>query len=109
MCYSHGQASLLAAAPPATPIGLDPVVTVQTFQLDPGDRVLLYTDGLLEARDAQGRFFPFEEGASAWPAGAGPGPALDQPVEQGRRPPGGPRQGGPAPVLAPHPGRGTPD
>ena len=109
MCYSHGQASLLAAAPPATPIGLDPVVTVQTFQLDPGDRVLLYTDGLLEARDAQGRFFPFEEGASAWPAGAGLGPALDQLVEQVRRHAGGRLEDDLALVLAHYRGRETLD
>ncbi|MFC9973950.1 PP2C family protein-serine/threonine phosphatase [Spirillospora sp. NPDC127200] len=45
--------------PPAHPMGLDlglaPVLC--TEQLQPGDRVLLYTDGITEARDRHGREF----------------------------------------------------
>ncbi|WP_198653816.1 PP2C family protein-serine/threonine phosphatase [Actinocorallia populi] len=47
------------SCPPSHPMGLDmdlPVVLC-TEQLEPGDRVLLYTDGIVEARDRHGREF----------------------------------------------------
>ena len=48
------------AAPPATPLGFGFTVgdvPLATEQLEPGDRVLLYTDGLPEARQPDGGFF----------------------------------------------------
>ncbi|MFF0014260.1 PP2C family protein-serine/threonine phosphatase [Streptomyces sp. NPDC005374] len=47
------------ACPPAGPMGADlglPIVVSQ-HQLEPGDRLLLYTDGVVDARDAGGRRF----------------------------------------------------
>ncbi|WP_434099960.1 PP2C family protein-serine/threonine phosphatase [Streptomyces viridosporus] len=44
------------ACPPAGPMGtgLGLPITMATEQLEPGDRLLLYTDGIVEARDARG-------------------------------------------------------
>lgn len=55
-----------AASPPITMaelIGDD--YTVDTVPLVPGDRLLLYTDGITETRDRSGAFFPLAE----WAAG----------------------------------------
>jgi serine phosphatase RsbU (regulator of sigma subunit) len=48
---------------PAPPLGFSPVVQTRVEHLEPGDRLLLYTDGLAEARRA-GEFFP--TAARAW-------------------------------------------
>lgn len=47
---------------PAHPMGLDLglPVTICSEQLEPGDRVLLYTDGITEARNSEGREFGLE-------------------------------------------------
>ncbi|MEU3612277.1 PP2C family protein-serine/threonine phosphatase [Streptomyces sp. NPDC006872] len=39
---------------------------VQTFPFEVGDLLLLYTDGVIEARDADGVFYPFTERAPEW-------------------------------------------
>ncbi|GAA4692528.1 PP2C family protein-serine/threonine phosphatase [Pseudonocardia yuanmonensis] len=52
-------------APPRLPLGVAglaasapaPRATVAREQLEPGDRLLLYSDGITEARDAHGEFF----------------------------------------------------
>jgi serine phosphatase RsbU (regulator of sigma subunit) len=46
----------------ALPLGLFPVVTYEQtlFSLDTGDRLALYTDGLLEARRASGELYSFD-------------------------------------------------
>ncbi|MET9730137.1 PP2C family protein-serine/threonine phosphatase [Streptomyces sp. NPDC006458] len=45
--------------PPAHPLGtqLGIAATLGREQLEPGDRILLYTDGVIEARDARGQEF----------------------------------------------------
>jgi phosphoserine phosphatase RsbU/P len=45
----------------ATPLGLHPDIQPSTFSVSPGDRLLFYTDGLLEARDRAGRYFRLED------------------------------------------------
>jgi phosphoserine phosphatase RsbU/P len=45
----------------ATPLGLHPDIQLSTFSVRAGDRLLFYTDGLLEARDRAGRFLRLED------------------------------------------------
>ena len=45
---------------PTTPIGLGPEPTLVRHPWPPPARLLLYTDGLVEARDAGGAYFPLE-------------------------------------------------
>ena len=48
--------------PGALPLGLNPNERYENREvtLTPGDRLTLYTDGLLEARDSKGELFGFE-------------------------------------------------
>ena len=48
--------------PPALPLGLtsESSFAQTTVRLDPGDRLTLYTDGLVEARNAAGELFGFD-------------------------------------------------
>lgn len=59
------QGTVIPLEPPQTapPLGLGPQVEPRVEHLEPGDRLLLYTDGLAEARRA-GEFFPTQ--ARAW-------------------------------------------
>jgi phosphoserine phosphatase RsbU/P len=45
----------------ATPLGLHPDLQPSTFAISPGERLVFYTDGLLEARDRAGRYFRLED------------------------------------------------
>jgi sigma-B regulation protein RsbU (phosphoserine phosphatase) len=75
--FRAGAAQRLASAEPTTPLGLDPTPTIQRFTLVATDRVLLYTDGLVEARAPNGP--PFELDGQVQAVGAAPslGTALD--------------------------------
>lgn len=48
-------ASLDAA--PRTPLGLPEPCQIAEYELQPGDRLIFYTDGIVDARDADGQFF----------------------------------------------------
>ncbi|MFJ9691158.1 PP2C family protein-serine/threonine phosphatase [Kitasatospora sp. NPDC101183] len=69
----------LAARRPSPPLGLGELAParyeVETFPFGPGDRLLIYTDGVIEARDAQRRFYPLTERVAAW-CGEQPGTLL---------------------------------
>jgi phosphoserine phosphatase RsbU/P len=56
-----GSLQALTPAAYATPLGLHPDVQPTTFSVGVGDRLVFYTDGLLEARDRAGRYFQLEE------------------------------------------------
>lgn len=57
--YRNGVELLVSAD---LPLGISPeeIYEERTFQLDPGDRLTLLSDGVLEARDAHGVLFGFE-------------------------------------------------
>ncbi|WP_309235275.1 PP2C family protein-serine/threonine phosphatase [Streptomyces sp. TRM64462] len=62
----RGTAQELTPARPLPPLGLEdlftgPAAEVETHVFEPGDRLLLHTDGVNEARDADGGFFPLPE------------------------------------------------
>ncbi len=55
---------------PAPPLGLcaleQGVRTSHTFTFEAGDTLLLHTDGLVEARDSSGAFYPLQERLARW-------------------------------------------
>ncbi|MFG2357971.1 PP2C family protein-serine/threonine phosphatase [Streptomyces sp. NPDC048521] len=74
-----GTAIALAVPEPAPPLGLgaifDATYATAVFPFAPGDRLVLYTDGVTEARDGRGVFYPLAERAAAW-VDHGPGQLL---------------------------------
>ena len=58
---TDGELRPLAPAAFATPLGLHPDLHPSTFSVRTGDRLLFFTDGLLEARDRAGRFFRLDQ------------------------------------------------
>ncbi|MGX4690679.1 SpoIIE family protein phosphatase [Streptomyces sp. JNUCC 63] len=64
------QATALHATRPAPPLGLGELTAaayhVDTFTLEPEDLLLLHTDGVIEARDPAGVFYPLAERVVSW-------------------------------------------
>ncbi|MFI8002999.1 PP2C family protein-serine/threonine phosphatase [Streptomyces sp. NPDC086010] len=77
----QGGVRALHAAEPGPPLGVGPLAgarpTEDVFAFRPGDMLLLYTDGVTEARDASGRFYPLAERAASW-TGLGPEHLLER-------------------------------
>ncbi|MFE7330181.1 PP2C family protein-serine/threonine phosphatase [Streptomyces sp. NPDC057565] len=67
----HGKVTALPIPHPAPPLGLASTAPdtyhVDTFEFGPADTLLLYTDGVIEARNITGGFYPILERASTWP------------------------------------------
>ncbi|WNM44184.1 PP2C family protein-serine/threonine phosphatase [Kitasatospora sp. CM 4170] len=69
-----GRVTPLDTSRPAPPLGLSELagssgVEVETFAFEEGDIALLYTDGVIEARDGSGAFYPLAERLASWPPG----------------------------------------
>ncbi|WP_328323967.1 MULTISPECIES: PP2C family protein-serine/threonine phosphatase [unclassified Streptomyces] len=67
-----GRVHTLGVREPAPPLGLghllSSVFTAETFAFGVGDILLLYTDGVIEARDTAGRFYPLADRIASWAA-----------------------------------------
>ncbi|MFJ4961734.1 Phosphoserine phosphatase RsbP [Streptomyces sp. ADI96-02] len=65
-----GRPTVVDVLQPAPPLGLGELVRpgyrVDSFPLEPGDLLLLYTDGVTEARDATGAFYPLTDRIAGW-------------------------------------------
>ncbi|MZE69783.1 PP2C family protein-serine/threonine phosphatase, partial [Streptomyces sp. SID5789] len=66
-----GRPATMSVLHPAPPLGLGHLVNpryhVESFPFEPGDLLLLYTDGVTEARDSAGTFYPLAERITGWP------------------------------------------
>ncbi|WP_314173472.1 PP2C family protein-serine/threonine phosphatase [Streptomyces winkii] len=78
---------------PAPPLGLGKLAHtgyhVDGFELEAGDLLLLYTDGITEARDRSGRFYPLAERIEGWTV-SGPDALLQRLAHDLRHHVGGP-------------------
>ncbi|SOE06983.1 PP2C family protein-serine/threonine phosphatase [Streptomyces sp. Ag109_G2-15] len=68
LLLSPGHAVTVPSLHPSPPLGVHGATdhTLDVFSFEPGDTLLLYTDGVVEARDAHGRFYPLAERVAHW-------------------------------------------
>lgn len=80
----QGRVRHLLPASPLPPLGLEdlgtgtPAATAETYPFASGDRLLLYTDGVIEARNHDNDFFPLPEVMEGIRAGTTPPEFLDE-------------------------------
>ncbi|GGN11321.1 PP2C family protein-serine/threonine phosphatase [Streptomyces fuscichromogenes] len=70
LLLSPGHAVTVPSLHPSPPLGVHctPATehTVDVFSFEPGDTLLLYTDGVVEARDVRRRFYPLTNRVAQW-------------------------------------------
>ncbi|MEO3810129.1 PP2C family protein-serine/threonine phosphatase [Sphaerisporangium sp. B11E5] len=75
-----GEVHFLGVSRPTVPLGLGELshlaCQVAMFPFEAGDTLLLYTDGVVEARDPEGVFYPLAERVAKW-SGNGPESLLE--------------------------------
>ncbi|MFI1400484.1 PP2C family protein-serine/threonine phosphatase [Streptomyces sp. NPDC020681] len=79
----QGRAQALIPTSPQPPLGLEdlftgPPVEPESYPFLPGDRLLLYTDGVIEARNRDNHFFPLPETMEQIPTGTSPQEFLNE-------------------------------
>jgi serine phosphatase RsbU (regulator of sigma subunit) len=67
MIRADGRVELVEPPEPAPPLGISSMAAIRpresVVRFAPGDQLLFYTDGVIEARDARGTFYPLVERA----------------------------------------------
>ena len=61
LLISHGDVRTVDTGEPTVPLGLGADPTLTEHPWPPGARMLFFTDGLVEARDRSGEFFPLDD------------------------------------------------
>ncbi|MEU0369561.1 PP2C family protein-serine/threonine phosphatase [Streptomyces sp. NPDC006283] len=79
----QGRIETLMPASPLPPLGLEDLFTCppakpESYPLSPGDRLLLYTDGVIEARDRDNHFFALAQAMEEIPASTSPSEFLEE-------------------------------
>ncbi|NIY69197.1 PP2C family protein-serine/threonine phosphatase [Streptomyces malaysiensis] len=69
-----GEIATLDVREPAVPLGMEPPeegdFQVEMFRFEYGDLLVLHTDGVVEARDESGTFYPLPERLACWKGGS---------------------------------------